>query len=145
MFDFRRITLFCLEKRLSKQKMTLFSKNWGACPPLATPMPETYFCEKIPADFTVSWDFQKIFQLSIHARITHCESYESQVFVKHIFVNKFCRTSQFHEFFKNISTFCPCWCLLAGWLSHLQNSLQSELVSVENATNLHAICISPPV
>jgi len=29
MFDFRRITLFCLEKRLSKHKMTLFSKNLG--------------------------------------------------------------------------------------------------------------------
>ena len=27
MFDFRRITLFCVEKRLSKQKMTVFSKN----------------------------------------------------------------------------------------------------------------------
>ena len=29
MFDFRRITLFCLEKRLSKHKMTIFSKNFG--------------------------------------------------------------------------------------------------------------------
>jgi len=39
MFAFRRITLFCLEKRLSKHKMTMFSKNFGgACPPLATPM-----------------------------------------------------------------------------------------------------------
>jgi len=27
MFDFRRITLFCLEKRLSKHKVTIFSKN----------------------------------------------------------------------------------------------------------------------
>jgi len=27
MYDFRRITLFCLEKRLSKYKMTMFSKN----------------------------------------------------------------------------------------------------------------------
>ena len=26
MFDFRRIALFCLEKRLSKYKMTTFSK-----------------------------------------------------------------------------------------------------------------------
>jgi len=36
-FDFRRITLFCLEKRLSKHKMTIFSKNLGGngpfCPP----------------------------------------------------------------------------------------------------------------
>jgi len=36
-FDFRRITLFCLEKRLSKHKMTIFSKMlgepWLLCPP----------------------------------------------------------------------------------------------------------------
>jgi len=41
MFDFRRITLFCLEKRLSKHKMTIFSKNvgvWPLCHALATPM-----------------------------------------------------------------------------------------------------------
>jgi len=46
MFDFRRITLFCLEKRLSKNKMTMFSKIlWGAWPlwpHLATPMSRTY-------------------------------------------------------------------------------------------------------
>jgi len=39
MFDFWRITLVCLEKRLSKHKMTIFSKHfWGAWslwPPLA--------------------------------------------------------------------------------------------------------------
>jgi len=29
MFDFRRITLFCLKIRLSKYKMTIFSKNVG--------------------------------------------------------------------------------------------------------------------
>jgi len=29
MFNFRRITLFCLEKRFSKHKMAIFSKNWG--------------------------------------------------------------------------------------------------------------------
>jgi len=29
MFDFRQITLFCWEKRLSKHKMTMFSKNLG--------------------------------------------------------------------------------------------------------------------
>ena len=39
MFDFTRITLFCLEKRLSKHKMTIFSKNFlGGVAPLATPM-----------------------------------------------------------------------------------------------------------
>jgi len=42
MFDLWRITLFCLEKRLSKHEMTTCSKNLGAMahlPPLATPMP----------------------------------------------------------------------------------------------------------
>jgi len=43
MFDFRRITLFCLEKRFSKHKMTTFSKNFfgvmALSTPLATPMP----------------------------------------------------------------------------------------------------------
>jgi len=38
MFDFRRITLFCLEKRLSKYKMTIFFKilwgSWRLLPPL---------------------------------------------------------------------------------------------------------------
>jgi len=42
MFDFRRITLFCLGYRLSKHKMTICSKNLGGHgtvgPTLATPM-----------------------------------------------------------------------------------------------------------
>jgi len=42
MCDFRGITLFCLENRLSNHKMTIFSKNLGDhgpfAPPLATPM-----------------------------------------------------------------------------------------------------------
>jgi len=37
MFEFRRITLFCLEKRLSKHKMTIFSKNLGGAWPLWPP------------------------------------------------------------------------------------------------------------
>jgi len=38
MFDFRRITLFCLEKRLSKNKMTMFFKNFvGSMALLAPP------------------------------------------------------------------------------------------------------------
>jgi len=38
MFDFRRTTLFCLEKRLSKHKMTIFSKNLGGMAPIALPL-----------------------------------------------------------------------------------------------------------
>ena len=37
MFNFRRITLFCLEKRLSKHKMTIFSKNLGGQSPFVPP------------------------------------------------------------------------------------------------------------
>jgi len=44
MCDFRRLTLLCLENRLSKHKMTIFFKNLGApwplWLPLATPMAE---------------------------------------------------------------------------------------------------------
>ena len=37
MFDFRRIALFYLVKRLSKHKMTLFSENLGGMSPMASP------------------------------------------------------------------------------------------------------------
>jgi len=37
MFEFRRITLFCLEKRLSKHKMTIFSESLGEPWPLWPP------------------------------------------------------------------------------------------------------------
>jgi len=37
MFDTRRITLFSLQKRLSKHKMTIFSKNLGGHGPFAPP------------------------------------------------------------------------------------------------------------
>jgi len=33
MLDFRQISLFCLEKRLSKHKMTIFSKSLGGHSP----------------------------------------------------------------------------------------------------------------
>ena len=37
MFDFRRIILFCLEKRLSKHKMTILSKHLGGHGPFGPP------------------------------------------------------------------------------------------------------------
>jgi len=37
MFDFRRITLFCLEKLLSKHKITIFSKYLGGRGPFSLP------------------------------------------------------------------------------------------------------------
>ena len=111
---------------------------------------ETCFCEKIQADFTLSWVFQrcfnfvpmlesrnvdhvksncswdmflwknsgglhtfmsfsKIFQLFTHARITKCGSPEKKLFMRHVSVKNFRRTSHFHEFFKNISTLYPCY------------------------------------
>jgi len=44
----------------------------------------------------------KIFQLCTHARITKYGSREKYLFVRHVFVKRFWRTSQFHELFKNI-------------------------------------------
>jgi len=38
MFDFRRITLFCLKKRLSKHKTSTFSKNLGGHGPYGPPL-----------------------------------------------------------------------------------------------------------
>ena len=37
MYDFRWITLFCLGKRLSKHKITIFSKNFGGRGPFGPP------------------------------------------------------------------------------------------------------------
>jgi len=39
MFDFRRKTLFCLGYRLSKHKMTIYSKNSEGMAPLGPPGP----------------------------------------------------------------------------------------------------------
>jgi len=39
MFDFRRITLFCLEKHVSKLKMTIFSKNLEGAMAFMAPLP----------------------------------------------------------------------------------------------------------
>jgi len=64
MFDFRRITLFCLEKRLLKHKMTIFSKNLGGgMTPLALPgyaYANSIGChhpEPISCKITESWKF----------------------------------------------------------------------------------------
>jgi len=56
MFDFRQITLFCLEKRASKHKMTIFSKNLGG-PWLFWP-PPGYAYESCKCD--MSWIFLTI-------------------------------------------------------------------------------------
>jgi len=37
MVDFRRIALVCLEKRLSKHKMNIFSENFGGHGPFSPP------------------------------------------------------------------------------------------------------------
>ena len=42
MFDFRRITLFCLEKRLSKHKVTVCSGNLGGA---MVPLPPSWLCQ----------------------------------------------------------------------------------------------------
>ena len=60
MLNFRQIALFCLEKLLSKHKMTKFSKKLGGMapfPPLATPMlwpPSEIFC--VRHCFAATWN-----------------------------------------------------------------------------------------
>jgi len=48
MLDFRRITPFCLEKRLSKHKITVYSKNLGGHGPFSLP---DYAYGKQPSTF----------------------------------------------------------------------------------------------
>ena len=47
MFDFRRIKQFCLEKRLSKHKITIFSKNFGGDMAPLAPHGYAYDCHNI--------------------------------------------------------------------------------------------------
>jgi len=51
--------------------------------------------------------FSNIFQLCTHARITKYGSREKYLFVRHVFVKRIRRTSQFHQFLKIISTLYP--------------------------------------
>jgi len=79
------------------------------------PMSESWIVDHVKSD--CSWDmflkansgglhifisFSNIFQLCTNARITKYGSREKYLFVRHVFVKRFWRTSQFHEFFKNI-------------------------------------------
>jgi len=50
MNEFRRITLFCLEKRLSKHKMAICSKNLGVPWPLRPPWLRLYSVGATGAD-----------------------------------------------------------------------------------------------
>jgi len=63
MFDFRRITLLCLEKRLSTQKMTIFSKNLGeGMAPLAPPCLRLYYIHREPncaVQYVMKTDFEQ--------------------------------------------------------------------------------------
>jgi len=52
--------------------------------------------------------FWKFFQLCTHATITKRWSRDKWLFVRHLLVKKFRRTTHFHDFFKNISTLYPC-------------------------------------
>jgi len=65
---------------------------------------ETCFCEKIQADYTLSWVFQKCFNFvpMLESRnVDHVKSICSW----NMFLWKNSSGHQFHEFFKNISTF----------------------------------------
>ena len=82
MFDFRRITLFCLEKCLSKHKMTIFSENlggpWPLWLPLATPTALPSLCRHT----YVQCDWFLWAQI----REYKCETYKN---VRHVFFQIF--------------------------------------------------------
>jgi len=67
------------------------------------------FLWKNPGRLHSFMSFSKIFQLCTHARITKRGSHEKSLFVRHVFVKNFRWTTHFLEFFKNISTLCPCY------------------------------------
>jgi len=94
MFDSRRITPICLKKRLSKHKMTVFSKNLGGhgliAPPPATPM--------APAPSHTEMHVRSIFPL-----LWLLLSYQSSRFCDCFLVSKWifqqndhCLTTKFH-------------------------------------------------
>jgi len=69
---------------------------------------ETCFCEKNSGGLHSFLSFSKIFQFCTCAGITKYGSRERQLFVRHVFVKKVRRTTEFREFFKNILTLYPC-------------------------------------
>jgi len=79
MFDFRRITLFCFEKRLTKHKMTLFSKIFA--PPWLRLWPQTSFFQR----FSLS-DSHLVFALLCQKLM----NYSSAIFYKFWNKNQMC-------------------------------------------------------
>jgi len=78
--------------------------------------------------------FWKMFQLCTHARITKCGSHEKWLFLRHIFVKKFWRTSEFHEFFKIISALYPrqnheMWITVKSYCSDITVSWVFQIIS----------------
>jgi len=62
MYDFRRITLFCLEKRILMRKMTIFSKilggPWLLCPigyDYETHIECIYFCKWVAIGLSIAF------------------------------------------------------------------------------------------
>ena len=128
--DFRRITLFCLEKRLSKHKMTVFSKHlgcWGVMAPFAPPgyacvlWSATFFamgrCSHIDTKFRMQQDWALTFQRVFRKFAVQASTRKIK--------NQNC----------GVSFFSPGTCLC--WLQFLWSS---ELSSITYIVSLHKKC-----
>jgi len=72
MFDFRRATLFCLEKRLLKHKTTIFSKNLGGHGPFGLHLDTTTLCP-------LSWKFSAYTSDSVsHVLVSTLQNHRSK-------------------------------------------------------------------
>jgi len=66
------------------------------------------FWEKNSGGLHTFMSFSEMFLFCTHARITWYGSHKKWLFVRHVFVKQFRRTTHFHELLKNISPLCPC-------------------------------------
>jgi len=132
MFNFRRITLFCLEKRLSKHKMTIFSKNLGGHGLFDPPgyayacLPSQVFCVRHWVDTSrgkagrerVGTAFPHLFHFLIWNELEAVLKWQfmdafPHFFCKHYITAYQCHIYAFREWirFRPTSATCevPCW------------------------------------
>ena len=74
MFDFKRVTLFCLEIHLSKQKRTIFSKNFGGHGPFRPPWLRLWVERLNFEQLVYEFVCEELFLARLHKKITHAKS-----------------------------------------------------------------------
>jgi len=150
MFDFRQITLFCLEKRLSKHKMIIFSINLGGMAPLA------------PADYAYgrSWSLSRTFVLEAKSRDRKVSSetgLRSRRFWATWFFILICPQNLFVRWlgisyslwhwilFCSNSCISFCWLLLATWFQRANCNLDRPSGSVDRVRAIETGMVGSPL